>query len=57
MENVYANVVYQANAVTNNECKEHFVTAEGEFKLRYNNHTMSFRHKKRVNATEISKYL
>ena len=32
-------------------------TAEGEFKLGYNNPTMSFRHKKRVNDTELSKYL
>ena len=49
--------VYQANVITNNECKEYFGTAEGEFKLRYNNHTMSFRHKKHVNNTELSKYL
>ena len=49
--------MYQANAVNNNEYKEYFGTAEGEFKLRYNNHTMSFRHKKRVNDTELSKYL
>ena len=26
-------------------------------KLRYNNHTMSFRHKKCINDTELSKYL
>ena len=44
-------IVYQAN-----ECKEYFGTAEGEFKLHYNNHTMSFRHKKCVNDTELSKY-
>ena len=50
-------IVYQANVVTNNECKEYFGTAEGEFKLRYNNHTMSFRHKKREKDTELSKYL
>ena len=50
-------IVYRANVTTNNECKEYFGTAEGEFKLRYNNHTMSFRHKKRVNNTELSKYL
>ena len=49
-------IVYQANVVTNNKCKEYFTTAEGEFKLRYNNHAMSFRHKKRVNDTELSKY-
>ena len=48
-------IVYQANVVTNNECKEYFGTAEGEFKLRYNNSTMSFRHKKSVNDTELSK--
>ena len=50
-------IVYQANVVTNNECKEYFGAAEGEFKLCYNNRTMSFRHKKRVNDTELSKYL
>ena len=49
--------MYQANAVTNNECKEYFGTAEGEFELRYNNHTMSFRHNRRVNNRELSKYL
>ena len=38
----------------NNGCKEYFGTAEGEFILRYN---MLFRHKKRVNDTELSKYL
>ena len=48
-------IAYQANAITNNECKEYFETAEGELKLRYNNHTMSFRHKKRENDTELSK--
>ena len=50
-------IVYQANVITNNECKEYFGTVEGEFKLRYNNHTMSFRHKEHVNDTELSKYL
>ena len=50
-------IVYQPNVITNNECKEYFGTAEGEFKLRYNNHTMSFRYKKCVNDTELSKYL
>ena len=50
-------IVYQANVVTNSVGKEYLGTAEGEFKLRCNNHTMSFRHKKRVNDTELSKYL
>ena len=50
-------IVYQANVVTNNECKEYFGTAEGEFKLRYNNHIISFRYKKHEKDTELSKYL
>ena len=50
-------ILYQANVITNNDCKEYFGTAEGEFKLHYNNHIMSFRHKKCVNDTELSKYL
>ena len=49
--------LYQAIVVTNNECKEYFGTSEAEFKLHYNNHTTSFRHKKRVNNTVLSKYL
>ena len=47
--------MYQANVVTNNECKEYFGTAAGEFKLHYNKHTMLFRHIKHVNDTELSK--
>ena len=50
-------IVYQTNVITNNECKEYFETVEGKFKSHYNNHTMSFRHKKHVNDTELSKYL
>ena len=50
-------IVYQANVVTNNECKEYFETAEGELKFCHNNYIMSFRHKKCVNDTELSKYL
>ena len=37
-------IVYEANVVANNECKEYFGTAEGEFKLRYNNHTCHLDH-------------
>ena len=54
---VHECVVYQINVATNNECKEGFGIAEGEFKLRYNYQTMSFRHKKRVRHTELLKYL
>ena len=55
MESLF--VVYPANVVTNNKCNEYFGTAEGEFKLRCNNHTMSFRPKKHLNDAELSKYL
>ena len=50
-------VLYQANVVVKNECKEYFGTAEGKLKFCHNNHTMSFRHNKRVNGMELSKYL
>ena len=50
-------VLYQANVVPKNECKEYFGTAEEKFKFCHNNHTMSFRHKKRVNGMELSKCL
>ena len=50
-------IVYQANVVVKNECKEYFGTAEGKFKFRCNNHPMSFRQKKLVNDLELSKHL
>ena len=48
-------IVYEANVITNKAYKEYFGTAERQFKLRYNNHTISFRHKKGVSDTELSK--
>ena len=50
-------IAYPINFLIKNECKEYFGIAEGEFKLRSNNHNISFRHKKHVNDTELSKYL
>ena len=47
----------QANVVANNECKEYFGAAEGEFKFGYNSHTITFKHKKGINDMELSKYL
>ena len=43
---VLKNEEHTKNEVKNMECKEckkYFRAAEGEFKLRYNNHAMSFR--------------
>ena len=58
MKNVYTNVLWikQISFIANNECKEYFGTAEGDFKLHYINHTMSLKYKKRVHDTELSKY-
>ena len=50
-------IVYQANVVGNNECKEYFGTAEGKFKFGYNSHTITLKHKKDVNDMKLSKYL
>ena len=33
-------IAYPANVITNKEYKENFGTADGEFRLGYNNHTM-----------------
>ena len=54
---LHESLVYRANIVTNNEFKEYFGTAEGELKLSYNNRTISFRHKKQISDTKLSKYL
>ena len=60
MENVYTNVlsIKLMSSPTKINVKNivDFATAEGESKLRCNNHTMSFRHKKSVNGTELPKY-
>ena len=48
-------IVYQANVITTINVRN--ILEYFEFKLCYNNHTMSFRHKKHVNNTELSKYL
>ena len=50
-------MVYEAEVTTNTTYKEYYLTSEGEFKSRYNNHTQSFRHISHINDTELSKYL
>ena len=39
-----------------NETLKYFGCCETEFKTRYNNHTSSFRHPSKSNATELSKF-
>lgn len=53
------NLVYQATVTSNNQNakKVYIGMTEGEFKTRFNNHTMSFKHKKHSTSTAFSKYI
>ena len=48
------NIVYKADVCHENTTQTYYGLCEGEFKLRYNNHTKSFRHSKHRNETELS---
>ena len=50
------NIIYQAT-VTTETATETYVGLATNFKERYRNHKTSFRHSKRRNATELSKYV
>ena len=50
-------IVYKAEVETTNGTRTYFGASEGEFKMRYNNHTKSFRNRKYANDTELSKYI
>ena len=50
------NVIYQAT-VTTETAAETYVGLAANFKERYRNHKTSFRHSKRRNETELSKYV
>ena len=50
------NIVYQAT-VTSNTTTETYVGLATNFKKRYRNHTTSFRHHKKKNEIELSKYI
>ena len=50
------NVIYQAT-VTTETATETYVGLATNFKERYRNHKTSFRHSKRRNETELSKYV
>ena len=51
-------IIYKCVASTSrNPDKTYLGTAEGDFKMRYNNHTKSFRHKRYSNDTTLSKYI
>ena len=50
-------VVYQATVKTKDTKETYIGLTANEFKARYRNHQMSFRHEKRKNETEFSKHL
>ena len=50
-------LVYKAASTTSRNSFVYYGTSEGEFKIRYNNHTKSFRHRECMNETELSKHV
>ena len=52
-------LIYRAHVKTDTDStgKSYIGLTEGPFKQRYNNHTLSFRDRKRENSTELSKYV
>ena len=50
-------VVYKAEVTHGCETEVYYGQCETEFKLRFNNHTKSFRHRKHSNETELSKLI
>ena len=50
-------IVYKATVTTQDNYQIYYGASEGEFKIRYSNHTKSFRNRQYVNETELSKYI
>ena len=51
------NIIYNAEVKENNNSQLYIGLTEPPFKLRYNNHTLSFKHEKHQNSTELSKHI
>ena len=56
-ECLVSEVVYQATVKTQDAQETYIGLTANQFKARYRNHQMSFRHVKRRNETELSKHL
>ena len=56
-ECLVSEVVYQATVNTQDTRETYIGLTANQFKARYRNHQMSFRHEKRRNETELSKHL
>ena len=53
-----ANVVYQAKVISPDKNPRLYIgMAETEFKMRFNNHKLSFRNKKYANKTALFKFV
>ena len=50
-------IVYKATVTTENKSMNYFGTSDSDFKIRFYNHTKSFRHRVYENDSELSKYL
>ena len=50
-------MVYQATVTTENTTETYIGLTANNFKARYGNHQMSFRHEKRKSETELSKHI
>jgi hypothetical protein len=50
-------IIYKASVSTDSTAASYYGICEGEFKVRYNNHTKSFRLRKYENDTELSKHI
>ena len=51
------NVIYKATVSSGSVVKSYYGLSKGEFKLRYRNHTSSFRNKKYSKSSELAKYI
>ena len=56
-ECLVSEVGYQATVTTGDKKETYIGLTATQFKARYRNHLMSFRHEKRRNETELSKHL
>ena len=51
------NVIYEATVTADNDIKTYIGSCSTKFKLRYNDHTSSFRNAQYKNKTELSSYI
>ena len=50
-------IIYKASVESEGKSMTYYGLTENQFKFRYNNHTDSFRHKRKENQSKLSKYI